>query len=56
MGGTRLTNGAVESYGGEATFGGEVERCIPTDGPNRYKLCYGSSQELGVGPRLHLGH
>ena len=36
----RNSNSAVKSDCGEATFGGQVEGCIPTNGPNRYKLCH----------------
>ena len=40
MWGTRVSNGAVKPNGGETTLGGEVEGCIPTDGPDRDELCH----------------
>ena len=40
VGGTWMTKGAVESDGGHAVVGGEVEGGLAPHGPDRYKVCH----------------
>ena len=48
MGGTRMSNGAVECNCCEAVIGREVEASTTTKSPNLNELIHRSPQELGV--------